>query len=280
MLKKYSILLFALFTTLVFSQRNQEILVEYEYTFVEDSLNRNNVKSETMQLYILPEQTVFIGKNLYIRDSIHHHRTNNNFVLNNAVNGVIKVDAINQGIPKTDLRYRIIHTRGKDNYTIHTTLGPTKFSFDDQMELLEWKLSNEREVFLGYNIQKAEVQALGRKWEVWYTEDIPLSYGPYKFHGLPGLIVKVQDSEHFFSYELKGLKKLNYQPEFHMSEKTYPIKKKDYTDFVAKYEANPLESLNFIKFSVQNENDFLQRKLRVIEKNNNFIEKDLKLRLK
>lgn len=37
--------------------------------------------------------------------------------------------------------------------------------------------------------------------------DIPIQDGPYKFSGLPGLILKIKDSENEFIYEMKSITK-------------------------------------------------------------------------
>lgn len=38
----------------------------------------------------------------------------------------------------------------------------------------------------------------GRNWTAWYTEDIPIQFGSYKFNGLPGLILEIyDDKEHY-----------------------------------------------------------------------------------
>ena len=47
----------------------------------------------------------------------------------------------------------------------------------------------------GYPCLKATMSYGGRNWEAWYTEEIPSSYGPWKFAGLPGLIMKVNDDK-------------------------------------------------------------------------------------
>jgi len=69
----------------------------------------------------------------------------------------------------------------------------------------QWKLVNETLVVKGYACKKATLNYGGRQWVAWYTLDVPLSVGPYKFKGLPGLIIKMHDSENLFDYELHTL---------------------------------------------------------------------------
>ena len=66
-----------------------------------------------------------------------------------------------------------------------------------------WTLSNEFQKIENYNTQKATTDFGGRIWNAWFTTEIPINDGPYKFFGLPGLIVKIEDSEKEYSWTLK-----------------------------------------------------------------------------
>ena len=57
----------------------------------------------------------------------------------------------------------------------------------------------------GYQCQKATTFFAGRDYEAWFTREIPVSDGPYKFSGLPGLIVKVNDTGNNYTFELTSL---------------------------------------------------------------------------
>ncbi|MFC7345770.1 GLPGLI family protein [Chryseobacterium zhengzhouense] len=70
-----------------------------------------------------------------------------------------------------------------------------------------WKIHQEKSRLFNYNVQRAETDFGGRKWIAWFTNEIPISDGPYKFFGLPGLILKISDSEENFIFEIKGLTK-------------------------------------------------------------------------
>lgn len=72
---------------------------------------------------------------------------------------------------------------------------------------IEWKINSAKDKFLGYSIQKATTEFGGRKWIAWFTSEIPVQDGPYKFFGLPGLILKINDSENEFLYEMKSITK-------------------------------------------------------------------------
>lgn len=98
---------------------------------------------------------------------------------------------------------------------ISSGFTPINIGYNDESKM-DWKISTEKAKIGSYNAQKATTEYGGRKWEAWFTSDIPLQDGPYKFHGLPGLIVKVEDDAKNYSWELKGNRKV---PNF--SETTY-----------------------------------------------------------
>lgn len=73
----------------------------------------------------------------------------------------------------------------------------------------DWKISPDKEKIGELMTQKATCTFAGRIWTAWFTTEIPIQDGPYKFYGLPGLIVRMEDQTKSHSYELKGVKKMN-----------------------------------------------------------------------
>lgn len=98
---------------------------------------------------------------------------------------------------------------------ISSGMTPLNIGYNDDFKF-NWKIGTEKMKIGSYNTQKATTDFGGRKWTAWFTADLPLQDGPYKFHGLPGLIVKIEDEGKNYSWELKGNKKV---PNF--SETTY-----------------------------------------------------------
>lgn len=68
---------------------------------------------------------------------------------------------------------------------------------------IKWQLLDEFKEISGYKCQKAATTFRGRNYDAWFTSEIPLSFGPWKFSGLPGLILEVYDQigEVYFSAE-------------------------------------------------------------------------------
>ena len=58
---------------------------------------------------------------------------------------------------------------------------------------------------MGYLCSAAICTHGGRVWKVYYTDMIPLPYGPWKLGGTPGLILKAMDTENNFVFEAAGL---------------------------------------------------------------------------
>ena len=82
-----------------------------------------------------------------------------------------------------------------------------------------WKITHEKQKIGEYEAQKATTEFGGRQWTAWFTEAIPFPDGPYKFSGLPGLIVKIEDADKNYSWVLTANKKLKEFEEYSYSEK-------------------------------------------------------------
>ena len=75
------------------------------------------------------------------------------------------------------------------------------FGYKENNPPMKWKLINEEKEILSQKCFKAITSFRGRNFIAWYTKDIPINDGPYKFSGLPGLILEVYDDNENFHYK-------------------------------------------------------------------------------
>lgn len=90
--------------------------------------------------------------------------------------------------------------------------------YTEPLEPQPWEILPDTDMILGLHCQKAICQWRGRSYTAWYSEEIPINDGPYKFFGLPGLIVSVEDATGEYSWQLRGIEQpdakliYRYQP--------------------------------------------------------------------
>ncbi|WP_449400107.1 GLPGLI family protein [Chryseobacterium wanjuense] len=97
-------------------------------------------------------------------------------------------------------------------------MSPIGIGYNETIKF-DWKISNEKEKIGSYNAQKATAEYGGRKWTAWFSTDLPFQDGSYKFSGLPGLIVKIEDDGKNYSWVLQGNKKVSNWEELSYGEK-------------------------------------------------------------
>lgn len=73
--------------------------------------------------------------------------------------------------------------------------------YTEEMPVQNWEIGKDTLTILGYSCQQATCLFRGREYTVWFSMDIPLANGPWKFGGLPGLILKVSDKDNLFNFE-------------------------------------------------------------------------------
>jgi GLPGLI family protein len=96
--------------------------------------------------------------------------------------------------------------------------APFRIAYNENPKF-NWKILKEKQQIGTYKTQKATTTFGGRNWIAWFSTELPFQDGPYKFHGLPGLIVKIEDAENNFSWELKGNATINDFSEMSYIEK-------------------------------------------------------------
>ncbi|MEN4760167.1 GLPGLI family protein [Chryseobacterium sp. C39-AII1] len=136
------------------------------------------------------------------RDSVHT-KTVNDYFAN-------KAKGLRLGDGNTNAKFRslIIKNISQNDITVEEKFFTSIFSTNYTSCKQNWKLIKDKATtILGYKANAATTEFGGRKWMAWYTTEIPISDGPYKFYGLPGLILKITDSENTYNFEIKGVVK-------------------------------------------------------------------------
>lgn len=113
------------------------------------------------------------------------------------------------------------------------------FRYEEEMPVFNWQLTDSTLNVLGYDCQGAKCNFRGRDWTVFYTEEIPVMEGPWKFSGLPGLIMKASDENGDYTFECIGIKSQASRPITLYKVPFNKVKRKEYYDTKHRYEINP-----------------------------------------
>ncbi|MBQ7634846.1 MAG: GLPGLI family protein [Bacteroidaceae bacterium] len=102
--------------------------------------------------------------------------------------------------------------------------------YEEKWSGQEWTLEEDTASFLGHPCQKATCRWRGRDYVAWFAPDIPIRRGPWKFGGLPGLIMKIHDVDSLYVFEAVAIEKGNFpiyqypKEEFMKSTRTHTWK--------------------------------------------------------
>jgi|SRR5690606_27880349 len=89
----------------------------------------------------------------------------------------------------------------KNNNEVLFTYNLFKINYlvEDKLPKMEWILTSEKREIENLTCYKATTTFRGRNWTAWYSPDIPINYGPWKFYGLPGVIVEIKEDTNRFT---------------------------------------------------------------------------------
>lgn len=94
------------------------------------------------------------------------------------------------------------------------------YRYSEPFPSMKWTLSPETATICEHKCQKATCHWRGRDFVAWFTTEIPVRRGPWKFGGLPGLILKVYDTDKLYTFEAIGIEKGDF-PVYQYPKKRY-----------------------------------------------------------
>lgn len=106
-------------------------------------------------------------------------------------------------------------------------VGSSFFKTVESLNSIKWDISSELSDYEGMKTQKATTDFGGRSWTVWFTQEIPLLEGPYKFKNLPGFVVKAASGDGDYLFEFTKSEKAQTVLKYHTYEKADVIEKSE-----------------------------------------------------
>lgn len=198
-----SILFFFLSLTKIEGQSKKELTIKtfyeanYETSLQRDSTNVNSKVLDIGSLYIGDHISVFQSAGKIQQDSMW---ANLNYIPGTVLNY--------SDYKSAKFDFTVIKKNRSNTLRFQEVLiGGSLVGYDEKLKLTDWKILPETQKISNYNCKKAICNFRGRNYTAWFTEEIPFPDGPYKFNGLPGLIVKIYDEKNYFSFELVSFMK-------------------------------------------------------------------------
>ena len=232
-MKKIGIIALALFIQQVSAQTNRFV---YQVTMKPDAENKTDIKTENTYLDISQEKSIFYSENRIKRDSIMQKAFQGG-----GGRGNINRDQMES--LRTNINYSVEKDKTNQKTYFKDRIGRDIYSYEEDRPLA-WKISSETTKIGEYKVQKAETDFAGRKWTAWFTTDLPYQDGPYKFGGLPGLIVKVEDDKGDYSFDLMKNYKIAELPTLNQFGNTLKVKRTDFIKQQQKFKTDPMSFMN------------------------------------
>ena len=208
----------------------------YQLTYHPDSTDASSVTSEEMWLYLGDEVSKFSSKGKAVKDSLDR---------NKEVSGVGMTDfKTRREMIRTEFDYAVYKDIPENHISYTLQILRDKYRYEEGKEVFEWKILPGTKVIQGYKSQKAKTEFRGREYTAWFTTEIPISDGPYKFSGLPGLILQLRDSKDHYVFELVQFKNLEPRVPFTLETQDYILTSRDeLLQQKRKYEEDPFAAL-------------------------------------
>lgn len=180
------------------SQEQSIAKVHYLFKHINDTTQRDNYLYDEVVTYLGPSKSYYTSysparMSQQVTEQMSSPSFDGNLVIKGRGAGIKESCLIDFSVQKINIVKKV---------------GTADFIVIGDFSQPVWQIEDETKQIAGYSCQKATTTFKGRNYEAWFCPDIPLSYGPWKLNGLPGLILSAQDDKGEVVFEYAGFDKL------------------------------------------------------------------------
>lgn len=180
---------------------------QYDYSYLEDTTK--NIVSEDRLVLLVGEKVSKCYSYYSMQVDSIFASPQKDELLRNAINYAFKT---NTDYPHKRMKAYVYKNYPEGKMTVTDGLLSQDYVYEDEMNSIDWAIGDSVRKILGYDVQNATGTFHGRTWNVWFAIDLPIMDGPWKLHGLPGLIMEATDSNNTHHFKLVGIRKTAGQP--------------------------------------------------------------------
>lgn len=221
-------------------QKNVDTMIAkvyYRYYVMYDTINKLT-STENMILYVGKHSSIYKSYDKIYNDSLFKElvRKGSPDILDRSKNGMRKASS-RQIVKNYDHLGKLsVYENIVKDYVIN----------DDISNLLNWRIGGETKQIENLTVTKASCSFRGRKYEAWFCADLPIQDGPFKFSGLPGLIIEMIDGTGAVKYSFSGFQNVETQNVLMpvSPAKAISITHKEYVQLMDAFRNDPVTFMN------------------------------------
>lgn len=198
MKKILSTCIFAVFALLGMASSNKaQIECIYRLTYQTDTVNGRSVDA-LMALRVGEFQSLFYPQAKFESDSLSRNASSMDEL--QAIE-----DSIMSKYGRITATYYVLKDFNKQQIDFVDNAIKT-YKYSEPLADFGWQYTDEKKKIGEHECQKATCTFSGRCYEIWFAPDIPISDGPWKFCGLPGLVLEAYDTQHHYEFTFLGMR--------------------------------------------------------------------------
>ena len=195
---KYILIILLLTSLPLFAQNNIEVSYLIQY-----NTEIPNQRTGTLQIDFKQNKSLFIVSK------------------GNLESGVTQKDFVIKVVQKAVEGYTVMD-KSKDSLKTKIGINNGTYIVCETIPVFKWELESNEEKKIGdYICKKATTTFRGRNYIAWYTLDFTTYFGPWKFNGLPGLIMEVYDETNRYHWIAQKIKTFNGEIKMPNDESNY-----------------------------------------------------------